>query len=381
MAGIYIHIPYCRQACHYCDFHFSVKQETKNAFVNSLLREISLQKNYLDGEKIETIYFGGGTPSLLSDSELKKIFDSLLHHFTITSSAEITLEANPDDLSEEKLLSLKNSPINRLSIGVQSFFEKDLQWMNRAHKAAQALTCVKRAQDAGFNNITIDLMYGLPNSTNDEWEENIEQAFELNVQHLSCYSLTVEPRTALAHFIAVGKSKHVNEEQAAQQFEILMKKIKEHDWLHYEISNFATEEKFISQHNSSYWKGKKYLGLGPSAHSFNETSRQWNIANNHKYIESITNGIVPFEKEELTEVQKVNEQIMTRLRTIWGLKISDFPMKLSGQVGLTISDLLRRRSQSFIEDGLIVLNNGSLILNDRGKLIADKIILELMIDE
>jgi len=373
MAGIYIHIPYCKQACHYCDFHFSVKQETKDALINSLLKEISLQKNYLGEEDVETIYFGGGTPSLLSDSDLKKIFDSLSHHFSINTNAEITLEANPDDLTLEKISSLNNSPVDRLSIGVQSFFEKDLQWMNRAHNAAQALACIRDVQNAGFRNVTIDLIYGLPDSTNDMWEENLEKAFGLNVQHLSCYCLTIEPRTALAHFIADGKSKPVNEEQAAQQFEMLMKKMKEHNWLHYEISNFASSENFISQHNSSYWGGKKYLGLGPSAHSFNGTSRQWNVSNNRKYIESISNGILPFEKEELTEVQKVNEQIMTRLRTIWGLQISDYEFR--------ISDFLRRRSQSFIEDGHMLMKDDCLILTDRGKLLADKIVLELMIGE
>ncbi|HYV91562.1 MAG TPA: radical SAM family heme chaperone HemW [Chitinophagales bacterium] len=372
MAGIYIHIPYCKQACHYCDFHFSVKQETKDAFINSLLKEISVQKEYLQSEDVETIYFGGGTPSLLSDSELNKIFEALEKNFSIKADAEMTYEANPDDLKEEKISSLRNSPVNRLSIGIQSFFEKDLRWMNRTHNATQALTCVKRAQDEGFSNITIDLIYGLPDSTNDEWEENLEKAFELNVQHLSCYCLTVEPRTALAHFIADGKSKPPDEEQAAQQFEILMKKMKEHDWIHYEISNFASSEKFISQHNRAYWERKKYLGLGPSAHSFNGTSRQWNVANNYQYIEAISRGVVPFEKEELNEVQKVNEQIMTRLRTIWGLPLSIFNFQFS--------NLLREKSKPFVEEKFLKWQNDSLILTDRGKLIADKIILDLMFD-
>jgi len=244
--------------------------------------------------------------------------------------------------------------------------------MNRTHNATQALTCVKRAQDEGFSNITIDLIYGLPDSTNDEWEENLEKAFELNVQHLSCYCLTVEPRTDLAHFIADGKSKPPDEEQAAQQFEILMKKMKEHDWIHYEISNFASSEKFISQHNRAYWERKKYLGLGPSAHSFNGTSRQWNVANNYQYIEAISRGVVPFEKEELNEVQKVNEQIMTRLRTIWGLPLSIFNFQFS--------NLLREKSKPFVEEKFLKWQNDSLILTDRGKLIADKIILDLMFD-
>jgi oxygen-independent coproporphyrinogen III oxidase len=373
MAGIYIHIPYCRQACHYCDFHFSLEQSTKSAFVKALLKEMELQRNYLNGEKVETIYFGGGTPSLLSGFELRIIFEELSRLFSINSDAEITLEANPDDLSEEKISELQSSPVNRLSIGVQSFFEEDLRWMNRAHDLQQAHTCIKRAQDKGFENISIDLIYGLPESMNDKWEENLKTAFGLNVRHLSCYCLTVEPRTALAHFISTGKSKAPNEVEGAQQFEILMKEMKEQGWMHYEISNFACSAKFISQHNSSYWQGKNYLGLGPSAHSFNGTSRQWNVANNHKYIESINTEIIPFEKEELTGTQRINERIMTELRTMWGIKISDFE--------LAISDLIKERSQRFIDEDFIRLNEDSLVLTDRGKLIADKIILELILDE
>lgn len=372
MAGIYIHTPYCRQACHYCDFHFSTEQETKSAFVDALLKEMELQRNYLNGEKIETIYFGGGTPSLLSDFELRKIVEELSRLFPISGNAEITLEANPDDLSEEKIVGLKSSPVNRLSIGVQSFIEENLRWMNRAHNQQQALTCIKQAQGAGFENISIDLIYGLPESTIDKWEENLKTAFDLNVRHLSCYCLTVEPQTALAHFISTGKSKAPNEVQGAQQFEMLMKKVKEHGWMHYEISNFACSAKFISQHNTAYWQGKKYLGLGPSAHSFNGTSRQWNVANNHKYIESMSREIIPFEKEELTATQRINERIMTELRTMWGLRISDF--------GLPISDLLEEKSHPFIKGGFLKLYDDVLGLTDRGKLIADKIALELIFD-
>ena len=374
LGAIYIHIPYCKQACHYCDFHFSTKKETKDAFINSLLTEISLRSNYLGGEQIETVYFGGGTPSLLSGDELKRIFEAMDRHFFITGEAEITLEANPDDLTPGKISSLKSSPVNRLSIGVQSFFDKDLKWMNRAHHAEEAVSSVKRAQDAGFENISIDLIYGLPDSTNEEWNENLDKAFSSGVQHLSCYSLTVEPRTALARFIATGKSKPLNEEQSAQQFEMLMSRIKEQGWLHYEISNFAAEEKFISKHNSGYWKGKKYLGLGPSAHSFDGQSRQWNVPDNRKYIRAIDDGKIPFEKEELTDVQRINERIMTELRTMWGLKIADYE-------GLRIADLLTERSRDFIYEGYLETINGTLILTDKGKLIADRIILELILEE
>ncbi len=373
MAGIYIHIPYCKQACHYCDFHFSVKQETKDAFVNSLLKEISLQKNYLDGEKIETVYFGGGTPSLLSSDELKRILERLHQNFIVDANAEITLEANPDDLTIEKTSELKSSPVNRLSIGIQSFFDNHLRWMNRAHNSNEAIESVKRSQDAGFENITIDLIYGLPDLTNADWEKNIETAFDLNVQHLSCYSLTVEPRTPLAHFISSGKTTKLNEQQAAEQFEILMQQMKDHGWLHYEISNFASKEKTISRHNSAYWKGKKYLGLGPSAHSFNGNSRQWNARNNHLYIDSLEKGVIPFEKEDLTETQRINEHIMTGLRTMWGLKISEF--------GNQNSQLLEKQSQAFIAEGFLTLSGDSIVLTDKGKMIADRIVLELMLDE
>lgn len=373
MAGIYIHIPYCRQACSYCDFHFSVTQETKDSFINSLISEISIQKNYLEGEEIETLYFGGGTPSLLSEADLEKIFNALFNHFSISSNAEITLEANPDDLTDEKISGLKHSPVNRLSIGVQSFFDKDLQWMNRAHNAAQAYECIISAQDAGFENISADLIYGLPDSGNHEWEENLNKALSFNVQHLSCYSLTVEPRTALAHLISTGKNKPLNEEQSAQQFVMLMKRMKAANWLHYEISSFALENKFISKHNTSYWFGEKYLGLGPSAHSFNGNSRQWNVANNQSYIGSLSKGILPFEKENLTPVQRINERIITELRTMWGLTISD--------LGLPAFNLLRTRSKKLADENLVKADENSIILTDQGKMIADKIILELMLDE
>ncbi|MEO5675585.1 MAG: radical SAM family heme chaperone HemW [Chitinophagales bacterium] len=373
MAGIYIHIPYCRQACSYCDFHFSVTQETKDSFINSLISEISIQKNYLEGEEIKTLYFGGGTPSLLSEADLEKIFNALFNHFSISSNAEITLEANPDDLTDEKISGLKHSPVNRLSIGVQSFFDKDLQWMNRAHNAAQAYACIISAQDAGFENISADLIYGLPDSGNHEWEENLNKALSFNVQHLSCYSLTVEPRTALAHLISTGKNKPLNEEQSAQQFVMLMKRMKAENWLHYEISSFALENKFISKHNTSYWFGEKYLGLGPSAHSFNGNSRQWNVANNQRYTGSLSKGILPFEKENLTPVQRINERIITELRTMWGLTISDF--------GLPVFNLLRTRSKELASDNLVKADENSIILTDQGKMIADKIILELMLDE
>ncbi len=373
MAGIYIHIPYCKQACNYCDFYFSVKQETKAALINSLQKEIEIQKDYAGGEAIETIYFGGGTPSILTESELSQIFESLYKRFQISGDAEITLEANPDDLTPQKLEQLRESPVNRLSIGVQSFFDKDLLWMNRAHNARQSVECINLSIEAGFDNLSIDLIYGLPEATDEEWTQNLESALGLKVQHISAYSLTVEPGTALAHLISKGKSKPLNNDGAARQFEILVQKMAEKQWLHYEISSFASSKNLISKHNSSYWNRKKYLGIGPSAHSFNGTSRQWNVSGIHQYIDSIIKGDVPFQREELTEVQSINEQIMTELRTMWGLKLSDF--------GDQISDTLKNKSRKFIDDGLAIMRDDALTLTNRGKLIADKIILELMIEE
>lgn len=373
MAGIYLHIPFCKQACHYCDFHFSVKQEMKEQMITAILKETALQQNYLNGELISSIYLGGGTPSLLNQKELASLFEQLHRYFNIDANAEITLEANPDDLTTEKIAELIQLPINRLSIGVQSFAAADLKWMNRAHNATQAVQSVKASQDAGFENISIDLIYGLPESSGDQWDDNLEKAFALNVQHLSCYCLTVEPRTALAHFILSGKSKPVNEEQSARQFEKLQRQMRERQWKHYEISNFSCDESHISQHNTSYWQGKKYLGLGPAAHSFDGVSRQWNIANNHQYIAAIEKGNCPAEKETLSPVQKINERIMTELRTMWGLRIADF------EPG--IADLLRNRSHQFIATRLAELKNDTLLLTDEGKLIADRIILELMLDE
>jgi oxygen-independent coproporphyrinogen-3 oxidase len=373
MAGIYIHIPFCRQACHYCDFHFSVNLETKEKMVDAIIAEIEMRKNYLDNEVIHTIYFGGGSPSLLEKNHLDKIFDALHSMYQIDADAEITLEANPDDLTPEKIAALKGTPVNRLSIGIQSFYDSDLRWMNRLHTAEQAITSVKAAQQEGFNNISIDLIYGLPELTNQQWDDNLSKAFNLNIQHLSCYSLTVEPKTALASFIKKGISKNISEESAATQFEMLMARIKKEGWQHYEISNFCREG-LHSRHNSSYWKGEKYLGIGPSAHSFNGSSRQWNIANNHQYLSGIEKGISPFEHEILSPVQRINEYIMTSLRTMWGL---DLKKVYSGYGENYIAPLIATGNK-LKENGWLNLEDDKLILTDSGKLVADRIVLELM---
>jgi oxygen-independent coproporphyrinogen III oxidase len=369
MAGVYIHIPFCKQACSYCDFHFSTSLKSKEAFISSLIREIELQKNYLGNNAlIETIYLGGGTPSLLSADELNKIFKTLYDNFSITKNAEITLEANPDDLSKTKLKELKSSPVNRLSIGIQSFFEEDLKLMNRAHNSQQAENCIKESQDAGFENITIDLIYGTPGLSNTNWKKNLEKSFNFGVPHLSCYSLTVEEKTPLENHIKKGSVKPVDEEQSAEQFLILMEKTANNGYEQYEISNFCKPD-FRSRHNSNYWKGIKYLGLGPSAHSFDGNSRQWNVSNNFRYIQSISENKIPAEKETLTTKQKFNEYMMTGLRTSTGISLE----KVQTEFGEDYLSTLLTESKNYLDRSKIILKKNHLILTNAGKLIADRI--------
>ena len=372
MAGIYIHIPFCKQACHYCNFHFSTSLVAKNDFIAALLKEIVLQAGYLQGEQVDTVYFGGGTPSLLSEAELLDILYTLRRYFTIRDDAEVTLEANPDDLSADALSALKSARINRLSIGVQSFFEEDLRWMNRAHNSSQSITCIEEAQKVGFSNISIDLIYGTPGLTDEKWYDNVQRAINFNIPHLSCYALTVEPKTALDHFIKTGKYTDVDAEQQARQFLLLMDWMEAADYEHYEISNFARPGR-RSKHNTSYWKGKKYLGLGPSAHSFNGVSRQWNIANNALYIQSLQQGQVPFEIETLTPTQQLNEYIMTSLRTIEGLNIH----YVTFHFGQDISDTIMRSAEKYKDAGNMHWDGERLRLTRAGKLLADGIAADL----
>lgn len=369
MAGIYIHIPFCRQACHYCNFHFVTSLRHKNELVAALLKETELRKDYLDKEAVGTIYFGGGTPSLLQISDLRLQIEKIRSTFTVVSDAEITLEANPDDINEESLLAWKEVGINRLSIGVQSFFEEDLRWMNRAHTADQALNNLLLAKEY-FDNTSIDLIYGTPSLTNEKWKQNVDKAIELGISHLSCYALTVEPRTPLAKMIRENKSADVDMVKQTDQFYLLMQWLKDAGYEHYEISNFS-KPGHRSRHNTSYWQGKKYLGLGPSAHSFNVESRQWNISNNHKYIESIAERIIPFEKEELTATQKINEYIMTSLRTMEGLDLSKLEEDVSNKI-LTAGS-------KYIRGGLIIQKENSLILSRTGKALADGIAADLFV--
>ncbi len=374
MPGIYLHIPFCRQACHYCDFHFSTSLKSKKDFLNALKKEIALQKDYIGTKNINTVYFGGGTPSILSKEEIIEIFSELSKYFSIDKNAEITLEANPDDLSKEKLKELFQTPINRLSIGIQSFSDEDLKFLNRIHNSKEAIASVKNAQEAGFDNITIDLIYGIQTLTNKQWKKNIAQALALDVQHISCYSLTVEQRTALYSFIEKGEIKNIDSKKSAEQFEILMNEMQENNFIHYEISNFG-KEGFFSKHNSNYWKGIYYLGLGPSAHSYNGNSRQWNVRSNSAYINSLAKNKVPYEKEVLSSEQKYNEYVMTSLRTIWGTDLNyitnSFPERFSAY--------FEKESAPYLKNKIMSQEKNIFSLTNKGKLFADKIASDLFI--
>ena len=371
MAGIYLHIPFCKQACHYCNFHFSTSLAHKNKLVAALLKETELQKSYLEDEVVETIYFGGGTPSLLEVADLRLQIEKIRQTFYISTDAEITLEANPDDVTEEKLIAWKEIGINRMSIGVQSFFVEDLVWMNRAHNAQQAIDNLQLAIKQ-FDNITIDLIYGHPLLTDEKWKQNVEQVISLNIPHISCYALTVEPKTPLQKMIKEHKKEDVSPERQAEQFLQLMNLLAEAGYEHYEISNFA-KPGHRSRHNSSYWQGKKYLGLGPSAHSFNGSSRQWNVSNNSKYISALIKNELLFEKEILTATQQLNEYIMTSLRTMEGL---DLGRVGSSEFGV-LSQQLSAKSKKYIDSGKMIEENNCLKLTNEGKLFADGIAAEL----
>ena len=332
--------------------------------LDALLKEIEIRSDYLKGEPVETIYFGGGTPSLLSVKESKSLIEKMRSAFSVMENAEITIETNPDDITEEKLLGWKEAGINRLSIGIQSFFEEDLQWMNRAHTASQAVSSLQSALRM-FENITVDLIYGTPLLTDEKWKQNVDSVIKLGIPHISCYALTIEPKTPLDKLIKQKQKEDIDPEKQARHFLLLMDWLGKAGYEHYEISNFARPG-MRSEHNSSYWSGKNYIGIGPSAHSYNSESRQWNIANNQTYIESVQKGIIPFEKEILTDTQKMNEYIMTSLRTVEGLDLRNVD-----------STEFRVQSQKFIDEGKMIEENGFLKLTRKGKLFADGIAAEL----
>ena len=373
MAGIYIHIPFCKQACNYCNFYFSVSTNLKERFVAALLKEIALTTNYLETKTLHTLYIGGGTPSLLSADELKAIVDTLSKHYDLSQLQEFTLEANPDDLTEAKvkeLSELKAYGLNRFSIGVQSFAQADLIYMNRVHNADEALSSIKRVQHAGFENLTIDLIYGTPTMNDEQWYENLIIATRLGIPHISSYALTVEPKTNLDQKIRKGKALPVNEAQSAGQFAILIDQMKQQGFEQYEISNFARNGMY-AVHNTNYWLGKKYLGLGPSAHSYNKVSRQWNVANNLNYINALEQGTLSFEEEILTPEQIVNEQIMTGLRTMWGFNLNNADTNMQREI---------IESLKTIDPAHYTLADNIITLTDKGKFFADAIAAELFVE-
>ncbi len=370
MSGIYIHIPFCKQACHYCDFHFSTSTKKKTELVEMLCRELELRKDEI-GQTIQTIYFGGGTPSLLNSEELELIFKTIFEYFDISENAEITLEANPDDLSEEVIKLLDASPVNRLSIGVQSFFEEDLKLMNRAHNSEEALNSLKLAKQY-FDNISIDLIYGIPGQSNEQWIENLNKALELKIPHISSYALTVEPNTALEKFIDKGKVKPVEDETYREQFDILVNKLTNNGFEHYEFSNYG-KPGYHSQNNMAYWLGKPYLGIGPSAHSYDGTSRKWNISNNTLYIKAIAAGNLPQQTEKLSTTDSYNEYVMTRLRTKFGVSTDDIQQKF----GKVYRDHFLKETGKFLDDGLMERTGNTFHITTKGKFLSDGIAADL----
>ncbi len=374
MSGIYIHVPFCRQACNYCDFHFSTSLQHKEALVKSIVAEIEQRRDYLKDKRIETIYFGGGTPSLLSEREGFMVLEKIYKLYDVSRDAEITLECNPDDLSEEKLKELKRLEINRLSIGLQSFNEDELVWMNRAHSAKESEASVKRAQDRGFENITIDLIYGSKFSNLRSWKGTLDKAIALEVKHISSYNLTIEEKTKLGHDFKQKKEVAIDDELSSEMFLEMIDRLGKSGFIHYEISNFG-KEGFFSAHNSNYWKGKHYLGLGPSAHSFDGVSRQWNVANNHVYIKKITEGKDYFEKETLTETERFNEYMLIALRTMWGVDLAYLNAGFDAQL---VKHFLQE-VERFIQDGSIRVKEQFYTLTEKGKLLADRIAGDLFV--
>lgn len=372
MAGIYIHIPFCSRRCHYCDFYSTANLAQKKELLHALTGEIGLQKDFLKGEEADTVYFGGGTPSLLAAGEIKAILYQLAQHNPVSCQAEITLEANPDDITGQYIRDIRDAGINRLSIGIQSFSDRELKMLNRRHDAKQAIESVHASVKNGIVNISIDLIYGLPGQTPEQWEENVKQALALPVDHISAYHLSIEKGTAFYHMMKKEKIREADESDSLLMFRRLIEMAGEAGYEQYEISNFARNKNF-SRHNSAYWKKVKYLGLGPSAHSYDGVSRQWNVADVGRYIEKISNGKEWFEREKLSEKDRMNETIMTSLRTMWGLDTKDF----ESSFGSKAAGALNANLSKFIDDRSVELKGNTAVLTMKGKMISDYIIREL----
>lgn len=368
MSGIYFHIPFCKQLCHYCAFHKSISLQAKDRMLSCLKKELEKRKDYLDGKNIESIYFGGGTPSVYSPSEIQSLINEVSKHFTIEENAEITMEANPDDLTHDYLKELKETSINRLSVGIQSFHDEDLILMNRRHSGQQAYDAIKRAQDYGFDNISVDQIYGVPGLTFEKWEQNLRKVFELNIQHISSYHLMYDPNTVFSHKLKKGTLKEVDEEVSLAQYKHLIAEAKKQGFIHYEISNFS-KLGLESKHNSSYWQQKKYLGLGPSAHSYNINRREWNISDNHKYMKAIEEGGNYSEFEELTFNDRFNDYVLTSLRTMWGLDLK----LVKKEFGDIYFQHCLKKSDKFIKSDDVRIENKHIILTDKGVFISNDV--------
>lgn len=377
MAGIYIHIPFCRQACHYCNFHFSTSLVSTQAMIDAIHKEILLTPHFENEPTIETIYFGGGTPSLLRREQIGHILSVIHEKFSVNENAEISLEANPDDINETVLNDWLRLGINRLSLGVQSFDEAELKWMNRAHDAVESFESIRLIQAAGFTNFSVDLIYGSPLLSNEAFEENLRTVIEKRIPHISAYALTVEDRTALAHQIKKHQSPPVDEARQNEQFDILLKLTREAGYEQYEISNFA-KPGFRSKHNSSYWTGKPYYGFGPSAHSYDgKNNRQWNIANNALYMQSLEKNIIPTEQETLSDTQSLNEAIMIGLRTMEGINLA----QIAKRYGIDQSIALQKNAEKFLSDNLLKIESEHLSLTTKGKFLADGIAADLFFED
>ncbi len=373
MAGIYIHIPFCKQACTYCDFHFSTSLGKSTDMVSALQKELILRKGEFKGEVVETIYFGGGTPSVLETSALLQLIETVYSHYKVTDTPEITLEANPDDLSRHRIIQLANSPFNRLSIGIQSFYDEDLRFMNRAHSSKQASESLAMAADY-FENLSIDLIYGIQGMGNDRWRQNIEKALSYNIPHISSYALTVEPKTALAHAIKKGLVKPVDDEVAQEHYAILVDTLEAAGFVNYELSNFG-KPGFFSRNNTAYWQQKKYVGIGPSSHSYDGIRRGWNISNNAKYLQAIAQGRLPQEIEVLSKTNRYNEAIMTGLRTIWGVSLA----QIASEFGDEVVTYLQKQSKKHIEGGFLISEGDLLLTTKKGRFLADGIAADLFL--
>jgi len=374
MAGIYLHIPFCAKKCAYCDFFSVANTQNSERFISALLKEMEIRKDFLENEKIQTIYFGGGTPSLLSPPQLEILINGLHKYFSVDNNIEFTLEANPDDLNRNYLTDILSLGVNRLSIGIQSFHDKDLKLMKRRHNVHQAKQSVLTAQETGFKNISIDLMYGLPDLKITEWEENINGALDLNIQHISAYHLTIEPNTLFKKWWQQNKITLPDDDESLNQFNLLKELTQKNGFLHYEISNFA-KDGFLSLHNTNYWMGKKYLGLGPSAHSYNLSSRQWNISNLQVYLSEISKGILPNEIENLSLNEKYNDYILVSMRTMWGADIQ----KIENEFGASYKHHFLNKQKKYFEKGLLKKSGNRFILSDKALFISDQIISELFI--